>query len=92
MSPSTREDDLDNSRGVERPEPAELLAQLIGCPDRTLVEQRSALFGTGPCTAAMMTSDGRTWWCTRVAGHAGEHIAGTGAYIAFAWVGGDTRW
>jgi hypothetical protein len=92
MNLSTRDDDPDNSPQWDQPEIADLARRLIGCPDLTVVEHRNAPVGTVPCMAVRITADGRTWWCTRVAGHAGEHMAGTGVYIAFAWVGGDTRW
>jgi hypothetical protein len=90
MSPFTLDEDPGSSLPGQ-PE-AELIKHLIGGPDLTLVEHSHAPFRTGPCAAAILTRDGYTWWCTRVAGHAGEHIAGTGRYVAFVWVGGDTRW
>ncbi len=70
MSPFTLDEDPGSSLPGQ-PE-AELLKHLIGGPDLTLVEHSHAPFRTGPCAAAIFTRDGSTWWCTRVAGHAGR--------------------
>jgi hypothetical protein len=65
-----------------------VLPHQVGQQDSTLGEHAMAAEWHGPCATTITTSDGCTWWCTRLRGHSAEHRAGTGAYIALAWFGG----
>lgn len=51
----------------------------VGDPDPTT--------GDGDCPA--FVEDGYGYWCTREAGHPGQHIAGTAADVVAVW-GGET--